>query len=86
MAIIRSTCAGIAAVFLAAGLCLFVGLPIVMHFVSKSAPSGQDIEVGWDVVSMAHHYGVNAMYPPLLVFALGFLWGFRYFSKSIARK
>lgn len=86
MAIIRSTCAGIAAVFLAAGLCLFVGLPIVMHFVSKSAPSGQDVEVGWDVVSMAHHYGVNAMYPPLLVFALGFLWGFRYFSKSIARK
>ena len=82
MVIIRSVCAGIAAVFMAAGLCIFVGLPIATYFVSRNVPSGRDAEVGWDIVSIAHNYGVNAMWPPLLIFALGFFLGFRYFHRS----
>jgi len=86
MVIISSICAGIAAVFMAAGLCVFEGLPIATYFVSRNAPSGQGGEVGWDVASITHSYGVKAIWPPLMIFALGFFLGFRYFSKSLTRK
>jgi hypothetical protein len=85
--IIRSICAGIAAVFVAFGLCMFVGLPIALYFVSRNAHSGGQGEVGYDVVTMAHNYGAASIWIPLLViFALGFFLGFRYFVKSLVKK
>jgi hypothetical protein len=88
MIIIRSICAGIAAGFLAAGLCLFVGLPIASYFLSRSAPpeSGGNPEVGWDVVTMAHNSPTGAVLIPLLIFTIGLFLGLRHFSKSLARK
>lgn len=85
--IIRSICAGVAAVFLACGLCIFVGLPIASYFLSGSAPPGpgDGMDVGWDLVTMAHNSPASAVLIPLLIFAIGFFLGFRYFSRSLAK-
>ena len=85
--IIRSICAGIAAVLLAAGLCLFVGLPIASYFLSRNAPpESGNMEVGWDLVTMAYNTPTRAVLIPLLIFTIGLFLGLRHFSKSLARK
>ena len=85
--IMRSICAGIAALFLAFGLGIFVGLPIASYFLSRSSPPGSSggAQVGWDLVTMAHNSPIGAVLIPLLVFAIGFYLGFRHFSRSLAK-
>ncbi|MGA7852316.1 MAG: hypothetical protein WCA15_03250 [Candidatus Acidiferrales bacterium] len=84
--ILKSVCCGIAALVAA----MFVlGLAVVLfgiYFGLKSAPPVGGGEVGWDVVSMVHNLPVNWKVFPLLGFAFGFFYGFRYFSKSLALK
>ena len=80
--ILRSACVAIATLVAAA----FVGLPIASYFLTKNATNVGDAEVGWDLVTLAHNLSPSAMLLPLLVFAVGFFFGFRYFSKSLARK
>ena len=47
-----------------------------------SAPSQPgEPEVGWDLVIMAHQVPFWVWLIPLAFFAIGFLIGFRYFSK-----
>jgi|HubBroStandDraft_6_1064221.scaffolds.fasta_scaffold08451_6 ABC-type Fe3+ transport system permease subunit len=83
--ILRSVCVGIATLVAAAFLGIFVGLPIT-DFLTKNVSHDGDSEVGWDLVTMAHNLPPIAILLPLLVFAVGFFFGFRYFSKSLARK
>lgn len=80
--ILRSACVGIAALVAAA----FVGLPITAYFLTKNATNNGDAAVGWDLVTLAHNLSPSAILLPLLVFTVGFFFGFRYFSKSLARK
>jgi hypothetical protein len=84
--ILRSTCVGIATVVAATFLSFFVVLPITLYFFSKNAAPEGGGEIGWDVVSLAHNTAPSWLLLPLLVFAIGFFFGFRYFSKSLARK
>jgi hypothetical protein len=80
--VLRSACVGIATLVAAA----FVGLPIASYFLTKNTTQNGDSAVGWDLVTMAHNLPPSAILLPLLVFAVGFFFGFRYFSKSLARK
>jgi hypothetical protein len=86
MLILRSICVGIA--FLVAAL--FVGVPVMLtvatYYLERNSGHQWGGEVGWDLVTMAHNSPVSSILLPLLIFALGFIFGFRYFSKSMARK
>lgn len=84
--ILRSACCGIAAVVVGMFLGTFAALFVVSYFASKSVAAAGDGEVGWDLVSMAHNMSSGWMLLPLLFFAVGFLIGFRHFSKSLATK
>lgn len=83
--ILRSACVGIATVVAATFLSFFVVL-LTLYFLSKNAAPEGGGEVGWDLVSMAHNTSPSWLLLPLLVFAIGFFFGFGYFSKSLARK
>jgi hypothetical protein len=84
--VLRSVCAGIVALVGATLVGLFVVLPVTLYFLTKRvAPAGGG-QVGWDLVTVAHNLPANSLLVPLVIFALGFLFGFRYFSKSLARR
>jgi hypothetical protein len=85
IAILRSVCAGIASVVLAAALTMFVGVPLAMLFQAGNSPPGQEPEVGWDLITMWHGYPLSTKLVPALVFVVGFLIGFRYFSRAARR-
>lgn len=84
--ILRSACVGIA--FLVAAL--FIGVPVMLtvatYYLERNSGHQSDGEVGWDLVTMAHLSPVSSVILPLLIFALGFVFGFRYFSKSKGRR
>jgi hypothetical protein len=83
--ILRSVCVGIASVVAAVFLVPFVALVVALIFLSmkKSAYGGG--EVGWDLVSMAHNYPVTTTLFPVIIFLIGFLFGYRYFSRSLVK-
>lgn len=81
--VLRSLCVGIAALAAAA----FIGLPVAFYFLSRTTPAPEGGgEVGWDLISLTHNLPATSILVPLVIFAVGFLFGFRYFSKSLARK
>jgi hypothetical protein len=84
--VLRSVCVGIAALVAAAFLGILIGLPIGLYVLSRTVPPEGGGEVGWDVVSLAHSFPAASILVPLLIFAVGFFFGFRYFSKSLARR
>lgn len=84
--VLRSVCVGIAALVAAALLGIFIGLPVAFYFLSRTAAPEGGGEVGWDLVSLTHNLPANSILVPLVIFAVGFLFGFRYFSKSLAHK
>jgi len=76
--ILRSVCTGVASVVVGTFLVGFVALSLA----AMSAPSQPgEPEVGWDLVIMAHQVPFWVWLIPLAFFAIGFLIGFRYFSK-----
>jgi hypothetical protein len=84
--LLRSACVGIAVFVGATVLGVFVGIPTTIYFHSKNTPRPPGGgEVGWDLVSMIHNVGPGWRLLPLLIFVAGFLFGFRYFSKTIPR-
>ncbi len=84
--ILRSTCVGIATTVAVCCIATFVWLAIAMHSVAKHAAAEGGGEVGWDVVSLWHNTPPAVLLFPVLVFAIGFLIGLRYFSKSLPRR
>jgi hypothetical protein len=83
--ILRSVWVGIATVAAAIFLTLFVGLPVTLMIISNRHGSNGRGEIGWDVVALAHSYQAIIILCPLIVFAIGFLFGYRHFSKSMVR-
>jgi hypothetical protein len=86
--ILRSVCVGIAALIGLILFGLFVVFPISFYFLNKGVAPAGDGEVGWDLVIVAHNQPAATILVALLallVFAGGFYFGFRYFSKSMAR-
>ncbi|MFZ0522668.1 MAG: hypothetical protein WAN14_18155 [Candidatus Acidiferrales bacterium] len=83
--ILRSVCCGIVAlaavIFLGIVALIFVGFYLAL----KNPHPGGGV-VGWDVVSIFHNTFGTILLLPLLIFAVGFLLGFRHFSKSLASK
>ena len=83
---LRSACVGIGMVAAVAVLGLYIGLPLAMHFLPASfpAPPGEG-EVGWDLVVMARNAPPTVLLFPLFVFAVSFVFTFRYFSRRLSR-
>jgi hypothetical protein len=76
--ILRSVCAGVAAVALGTFIVGFIALSLA----AMSTPSQPgEAEVGWDLITFAHQWPLWVWLFPLAFFAIGFLIGFRYFSK-----
>jgi hypothetical protein len=84
--ILRSAFVGLAAVVAATFVGFFIALPVTLYFLSKNAAPEGGGEIGWDLVSLYHNTPSGWLLLPLLVFAIGFYFGFRYFSKSLAAK
>jgi hypothetical protein len=83
---LRSLCTGIAAVIASAFLGLFIGLPVAAYFLSKKLPPPPGgVEVGWDLVTLAHNTSPDFLLLPLFIFAIGFALGFRHFSRPSSR-
>jgi hypothetical protein len=83
---LRSVCVGIAALFASALLGLFIGLPVAAYFLSKKFPPPPGGgAVGWDLVTLAHNTSPDFLLLPLFIFAAGFAWGFRHFSRPSSR-
>ena len=83
--ILRSIGVGIAFVVGAIAIGVFIGLPLALHFLSRNAPSGS-AEIGWDLVAVYHDSPLRVILPPLVIFVVGFMVGFRHFSHSLAHK
>ena len=81
---LRSACVGIGAVIAVAVLGVFVGLPLAGFFLLLNSPRGEP-EVGWDLVAMAQHTSPTVLLFPLFVFAVSFVFTFRYFSRRLSR-
>jgi len=83
--ILRSTCVGIASIVMAGVASMFVG-GMIAAYRTPALPG--EPEVGWDLVTTLHNYPkLSALLPwaVLGVFVIGFLIGFRYFSRTVAR-
>jgi hypothetical protein len=74
---------GIATVALTAFIGGFIALSLL--FMNSSAPPGGD-EAGSRTMLMVHNHLVPIIVIPLVIFAIGFLAGHRYFSKRRARQ
>jgi hypothetical protein len=84
--ILQSACVGVGAVVAVAVLGIFVGLPVAMYFLSRNIPAPPgDGEVGWDLVVMVHNASPHGLLLPLFVFAIGFVFAFRHFSRTSSR-
>ena len=87
--VLRSVCVGISALVGTLLFGLFVVLPVTLYFLSRAVPPAAGGEVGWDLVTMAHNQPgavrVIALLA-ILVFTVGYYFGFRYFSKSLVRR
>jgi hypothetical protein len=82
--ILRSTFVGIASLIVAAGASLFVGFAIALREAPADVPPGG--AVGVDLLLLVRDASPTAILLPLLAFPIGFYLGFRYFSKSAARR
>jgi hypothetical protein len=77
--VLRSFCVGIATLVAA----LFVGPFLLFLYLNiQSPPSPGGGQIGWDFLTMFHNLGPQAFLVPLTIFTIGFLFGFRYFSKQ----
>ena len=68
-----------------AALSLPAYIAAIMLYLSRHTPPippGVTGEVAWDVISIVHHGPVAVGVWRLAAFAVGFLVGFRYFSKK----
>ncbi len=73
--ILRSVCVGIASVFVAAFVGGFIALSLLFMNASSDQPSG------YDSFFIVIHPVTRIVFVLLAIFAIGFLFGFRYFSK-----
>lgn len=80
--ILRSVCVGIATLVTASILSPFIVI-VVLIIRSLSTTRSGGGEVGWDLVTLAHNLPVRWLLLPFAVFAAGFAFGFRYFSRSV---
>jgi hypothetical protein len=83
--ILRSMAAGIAGIVLALTVAMFVGVPLALLFQARTTSPGQEPEVGWDLIAMSSQYPVATKVIPAAVFVIGFLIGWRYFSRLFRR-
>ncbi|MGB9069450.1 MAG: hypothetical protein WCC21_12855 [Candidatus Acidiferrales bacterium] len=81
--VLRSVCVGIATVALAAFIGGFIALSLL--FMNSSASPGGD-EAGSRTMWMVHYHLVPIIVIPLVIFAIGFFAGHRYFSKRQGRQ
>jgi ethanolamine transporter EutH len=84
--ILRSVCVGIVAVLVGVPLAAIAGLTIATQILLRYQHLDAEGSVGWDLVTIAHNYPVTTTLFPLIVFAVGFLFGYRYFSRSLVKK
>jgi hypothetical protein len=82
--ILRSFGIGVAGIALAGFVGGFIALSL--YFFNSSASSQGEQNVGLDLMALARNYFPWIYVVPLAVFAIGFLIGFRYFSKRQARQ
>lgn len=82
--VLRSLCVGIAAMVVAVYVSAFVAMLVAARLLPKGQSGGG--EVGWDLVTLAHNTPVRWLFLPFAVFAAGFAFGFRYFSRSLKRQ
>jgi hypothetical protein len=83
--LIRSVCVGIAAIGIAAIGGAFIGWTMAVAMLKPSPPGSP--EVGWDLVVMLHdHPGLatDLLLGASIVFVVGFVIGWRYFSGAKA--
>jgi len=79
--VLRSVCCGVAG----AVLSLPAYMAAILLYVSRHTPPlppGVTGEVGWDLISIVHNGPVAVSVWLLAAFAVGFLVGFRYFSRK----
>ena len=81
--ILRSVCAGVAAVVAAFFLWMFGFLVFGVYLVEKTPHPVGGGEVGIDVVTLAHNSPISATVVLVLGFAIGFAFGIRYFSRPL---
>jgi len=80
--ILRSVCVGIAFLVVSA----FAGGFAFALWFSRNLPAAPQQEVGWDLVTMYRNMSSTTRLLPLFFFAVGFLVGYRYFSRSLQDK
>jgi hypothetical protein len=81
--VLRSVCVGVACVALTAFIGGFMALSLL--FMNSSAQPGGD-EAGSRAMLIVHYHLVPIVVIPSVIFAIGFLAGYRYFSKRQARQ
>jgi len=82
--ILRSVCCGIAAAVIAVPGYIVASIWYVARrtpAVPAPAEAG-GFEVGWDLMTMSHNATVGMSVWLLVAFAIGFLWGYWYFSRA----
>jgi hypothetical protein len=81
--ILQSACVGFASVIVAAFVVGFIALSL--SAMSTPSPDTGN-EAGWDVLAVVKGVPLWVWLFPLAFFAIGFLIGFRYFSKRQAKQ
>ncbi|HXZ12616.1 MAG TPA: hypothetical protein VEG64_09505 [Candidatus Sulfotelmatobacter sp.] len=84
--ILRSVCVGVATMVLGFPVVVIFGLFIATQYLTRNEPSVNGGEIGWDLVTLAHNYPAASILLPLALFMVGFLLGYRVFSRSLAKK
>ena len=80
--ILRSICVGVA--FLVVSV--FLGGFALAFWASRSEPPpehGGQLEIGWDLVTLYHNTSILIKLLPLGFFLVGFVVGYRYFSRAL---
>ncbi|HXX45408.1 MAG TPA: hypothetical protein VEJ38_11815 [Candidatus Acidoferrales bacterium] len=83
--VIRSVCVGIAAIAIAAIGGAFIGGAVAIAIAMLKPSPANAPEVGWDlVVMLKDHPGLTTglKLAALLAFIIGFVFGWRYFSRA----
>lgn len=83
--LVRSLVVGIATAALGIPLLLFATL-VGLGIITAAAHPESRPEVGWDLVSMAQNHPVPLFAIPLALFAVGFYFAYRRFSRPLVRK
>src|SRR5690348_11949535 len=80
LVIFRSACCGIAAAIAALFVWMWGYMVVTAATLMRSHPSGS-VEVGWDLVTLAHNTPFRVAVVAVVGFAVGFGLGFRSFSR-----